>query len=386
MIVKLKYLSREKSGLYLYFRQIPEDLRHHYEGRVLRRQSLKTHDPAIAATEALKLAQLDDKIWQALKNGTPDIETARAAIADTRTMDMIRRMVKAKVGPRFSAALGLYLKKHEGRGEAFVRKANQVFGIVKDLIGDKPLSEIKRADARLVLDSMLAQNLKTSTIRRYLNTVSAIYSTGLLEFEVDAKNPFAGLTIPNFLKDSKEVPSFSEDELRQIAVAGLAQKNDAGLIATVQVETGARVSEIALLRVEDVHLDAPVPYIDIREHREHGRTLKTSGSVRALPLVGCSLQAVRLAAASAKDSWLFTQISKKNPGSTVVRWLSRTLGGQRGSHSARHSMESRLILARTDQRLIDTVLGHKSPGMGSLYFSGYSLSDLAEAIQRIAIR
>jgi hypothetical protein len=28
MIVKLKYLSRERSGLFLYFRQIPADLRH----------------------------------------------------------------------------------------------------------------------------------------------------------------------------------------------------------------------------------------------------------------------------------------------------------------------------------------------------------------------
>jgi hypothetical protein len=45
MIVKLKYLSRERSGLFLYFRQIPADLRHHYEGRILRRQSLQTHDP-----------------------------------------------------------------------------------------------------------------------------------------------------------------------------------------------------------------------------------------------------------------------------------------------------------------------------------------------------
>jgi hypothetical protein len=37
-------------------------------------------------------------------------------------------------------------------------------------------------------------------------------------------------------------------------------------------------------------------------------------------------------------------------------------------------MESRLILARTDQRLIDTLLGHKTGGMGSVYFSGYSLT------------
>jgi hypothetical protein len=48
-------------------------------------------------------------------------------------------------------------------------------------------------------------------------------------------------------------------------------------------------------------------------------------------------------------------------------------------------METRLILARTDQRLIDTILGHKTGGVGSVYFSGYSLADLAEALARIAL-
>jgi hypothetical protein len=46
-------------------------------------------------------------------------------------------------------------------------------------------------------------------------------------------------------------------------------------------------------------------------------------------------------------------------------------------------MESRLILTGINQRLIDTVLGHKTEGMGSVYFSGYSLADLAEALARI---
>jgi hypothetical protein len=49
-------------------------------------------------------------------------------------------------------------------------------------------------------------------------------------------------------------------------------------------------------------------------------------------------------------------------------------------------METRLILARTEQRLIDTIMGHKTGGMGSVYFSGYSLADLAEALQRVALQ
>lgn len=46
----------------------------------------------------------------------------------------------------------------------------------------------------------------------------------------------------------------------------------------MQIETGRRVAEIALLRSEDVRLDAPVPHVNIVEHREHGRRLKTGKS------------------------------------------------------------------------------------------------------------
>ena len=38
------------------------------------------------------------------------------------------------------------------------------------------------------------------------------------------------------------------------------------------------MAEVALLRVEDVHLDGPIPYIDITEHPEHARSLKTGNS------------------------------------------------------------------------------------------------------------
>jgi integrase len=386
MIVKLKYLSQERSGLYMYFRQIPADLRHHYEGKILRRQSLQTHDPAHAAKEALRLAQHDDKIWAALRSGAYDIEAARASIADTQIMDYVRRIAKARVERKFSDAFAQYLQKHKGRPEAFTRKAHQAYEVVKDILGNRALSGIKRADARLILDSMLSKDLKTSTVRRYMNTISAIFAVGILEFELDLKNPFAGLTIPNFLEDSKEVPSFTEDELKTIATVALAQKTAAALVATMQIETGCRITEIAMLRTEDLHLDCECPYVDIREHREQGRRLKTSGSSRTLPLVGVSLEAARIAYATAnKGGWLF-DISHRNPASTVNRWLSRTLGGSRGSHSIRHSMASRLIIAKTEQRLIDTIMGHKTPGIGSVYFSGYTLEDLAGALRRIALR
>jgi integrase len=387
MIVKLKYLSRERSGLFLYFRQIPADLRRHYQGRILRRQSLKTHDPSIAAKEALRLAQLDDKIWASLRNGAPDIDTARASSIQTVDLAMIRGLLQVREGPRFSAALREYLRKNQGRDERFIYFANRAFATVKDTLGDRPLSKIKRSDARAVLDSLLGAGLKTASVRRYIATLSAIMNAGIQELELDLKNPFAALSIPHFLEDAKTIPSLSEVELMQIAAAGLTQKTEQGLIATMQIETGCRVAEIAALRTGDVHIDAPVPHVCIVQHLEHSRRLKTGkASERTLPLIGCTLAAARLALASADGGWIFPKINKKNPSDAVNVWLRKVLGGKPGSHMARHTLETRLILAKIDQRLIDSVLGHKLRGQGAAYFSGFGLADLAAAIEKVAIR
>jgi integrase len=389
MIVRLKYLSRERSGLCLYHRQIPADLRHHYSGRILRRQSLQTHDPAIAAKEALRLAELDDKTWQALRDGAQGLESARAGVDQTVYMSLIQRVSRARVGHLFSDALAIYLRKNQGHEERFVENAKRVFGIAKDILGDRPLSEIKRADARLVLDALLARGLKTSSVKRYLATLSAIFSVAILEFEVDLRNPFSALTIPKFLEDAKDIPPFSADELKMIAAAGLAQKTEQGLIAAMQVETGCRVAEIAVLRISDIQLESSTPYVEIKQHLEHSRRLKTGkASERTLPLLGVSLAATRLALGAGDDSgWLFPKINKKNPSDSVNSWLGKVLGGNRGSHSARRSMETRLVLAGIDQRIVDAILGHAPQAkMGSVYFSGFSLADLAEAMEKVALR
>ena len=226
MIQKLKYLSQERSGLLLYSRQIPADLRIHYSGRILRRQSLRTHDPIVASREALRLAQIDNQIWEALRSGAPDIEGAKesmAATVDPLTMRSVMKLANRPALKRhmLSDALIEYLRKYQGRDPRSLESARRAFARATDILGNPALEDIKRIDARRVLDSMLGTGLKTASIKRYLATISAIFSVAILEFEMDRTNPFAGMVIPRLLEDAKVVPSFSEVELRQIAAAGL---------------------------------------------------------------------------------------------------------------------------------------------------------------------
>jgi hypothetical protein len=85
MNVKLKYLLREKSGLFLYYRSIPADLRKHYGGKSFTKKSLKTHDAAVAAREAQRLAAIDDVVWQEFRTKEPKPSKApQRATADFR--------------------------------------------------------------------------------------------------------------------------------------------------------------------------------------------------------------------------------------------------------------------------------------------------------------
>ena len=251
--------------------------------------------------------------------------------------------------------MNIYFRKHHpGKGTKFVADVNRVFNFAKGIIGDPALSKIKRLDASKVLDAMLARDWKTASVRRNMAVLSAIFNIGILEYEIDAKNPFAAHKIPNLFEDARKVLSFSETELRQIADAALSQKKPEGLICAMLINLGCRVSEVAMLRRGDLHPDAEIPYVDIREHKEHQRTLKKGkASERILPLLGVSLQAARLARASAKDGgWLF-DIGHRNPSAQVNRWLVRNFGEEAGrSHSFRHSLETRLVW----QRLISASL------------------------------
>jgi integrase len=140
-----------------------------------------------------------------------------------------------------------------------------------------------------------------------------------------------------------------------------------------------------------------IPYIYVREHPELKRTIKTGeAGERKLPLLGAGLIAVQEALdqhpEGSGDGWLFPSLirSKNYAGNKVNEWLLETIGSEDGerknSHSFRHSTETRLVLAKVDQRLVDAIIGHKPQAkMGSVYFSGYRLEDFVEALNLIAI-
>jgi integrase len=368
MNINLKYLRREKTGLYSYYRGVPKDLQSQFGGKRFVVESTKTHDPALAGKAAQLLALRDDERWEAMrslisaglspeetqagagkllvmwsgsrgllhKGGLRDGGNAYAAYmarkyrAPVQPTDEWFDSVAARISPaertaidlldenpatrvyRLSDARDEYLKTHQKQAQIWGVEAITSFAI--KILGDLPLKDIRRADGKTLRDAWIANGLRTGTVQRNISSLSAIFNKAKLEFELDLKNPFASIEIENLREDGRDIKPFTLDELAKISAAIIAsgvrpvrQQLTASLIAGLQLETGLRLSEAANLRTEDIHIqDEPIPYVMVKAYKELNRAIKNQGSERQVPLVGISLVAAeRALAANTGTGWLF---------------------------------------------------------------------------------
>jgi len=65
------------------------------------------------------------------------------------------------------------------------------------------------------------------------------------------------------------------------------------LLCLAMIETGCRPSELANIEPENIRLDDEIPHIRIRSSSK--RALKSTASVREIPLIGVSLEAMKRA-------------------------------------------------------------------------------------------
>jgi integrase len=254
------------------------------------------------------------------------------------------------------------------------------------------LASYTRQDARQVSVSFL-ETMKSKSARGYLTRIGTVFNKATVEWGLGISNPFVGIELKNEGRDSKDVLPFTLDELKAIASSCVVRDDDVAWVAALQMNTGARIQEITKLRVEDVVLDAPIPHIKIQEHYDLGRSVKTSGSNRDVPLLGMSLWAASraLSQSSGHHGWLFRfgdGMATGTGGNRVNDWLKPMTKAGLSSHSFRHGVITRLTLGEVNQGLIDQIAGHASKSMSRVasgYFGGWPLAKLWDALQKIAI-
>ena len=251
---------------------------------------------------------------------------------------------------------------------------------------DRDVGTYTREDAKLFVHHLHLRGNKTATIRRRINSLSAILNYAYAELDLDKRNSFTRLIIRNEGHDASKRGTFTNQQLKQGYDKAIASGSQVKLLMPLLGETGCRLAEIVGLELHDIDMENEV--IHIRPNSI--RRLKTRNSKRTLPLVVYAKMAMELALEQADDRYLYPRYLKDgacratHASNALGKWLKKDFGLT--AHSLRHTFRDRLRASGCPLEMIDQIGGWSSIGtIGSKYGQGYDLDAVREQIQSTSI-
>ena len=299
----------------------------------------------------------------------------------------------ATIPTTLSVALSDYLSRHKSPSIAHTYDSTSCISKFIKLHGDMVVTEIPRSMVHEYVRDRLDSKVKTTTVRRELNQLSSIVNKAFLELGIDKKSPFMSIDIPGEGLDAKPKKPITAVKLEKLLATIRTSNTSSHLIAKILLNTGMRIAELAVARVEDVNLlDAKgtplaIPFITVTPNSF--RRLKTNESERAIPLVGISLEAAHEAVRQAgKAEYLFPQYGKKDGGTNASAAVNASLDFvDINSHEFRHFISTRMREKMIPLDVRETITGHSSKGSSELknYGEGYKLEQLHPELLKVAI-
>ena len=252
-----------------------------------------------------------------------------------------------------------------------------------------------------------------NTINKSLNILSAIIAHAMREGKMDRMasyaNPFQGIKLSVDVREAEGRGIFEAADLKAIFstpvyASGSRPQGGGGEAAfwlpLIALFTGARQSELAQLRIEDLRQDPETSswFFDIGT--EGGRSIKTASSRRKVPvhphLVSVGLLRYRQSLIDQKRTDLgnlWPDIKSDAEGRRAGPWSkwfnrylrinAKVLDPSKVFHSFRHTFKRMCRDAGIGEELHDALTGHSGGGVGRSYGGGFGLKALAEAIGRI---
>ena len=243
------------------------------------------------------------------------------------------------------------------------------------LAGDRDVGEYSREDAKLFVRHLTLRGNKTATIRRRINSLSAILNYAYAELDLEKRNPFTRLIIRNEGHDVCKRGTFTNEQLKMGYDKAVSSGSQIKLLMPLLGETGCRLAEIVGLELNDIDMDQELIYVRPNSNRR----LKTRNSERTLPLVGYAKIAMEFAISKSDGKYLFPRYVRDgkcnadHASASLNKWLKKDFEGLT-AHCLRHTFRDRLRAVECPLELIDQIGGWRSvSSIGARYGQGYSI-------------
>lgn len=272
---------------------------------------------------------------------------------------------------------------------------------------DKSITEI--------LDMQIkdSDRMSTNTINGYIMQISSFSKWAIDNHHLNlTKNPFEGLRIKRKKKAVDARHPFSSDQLQAMFTTpfykgcerdtkhgrfldgNLLVKDAYYWIPLLALYTGARMSELLQLTVNDVKQEKDIWFFDINEDSQD-KNLKTTQSQRRIPihkdLIKNGIIEYVSSIKSSGKKRIFHEIEpyKGDYSHRYSKWFSRYLERYKiktektSFHSFRHSFRDALK-GKVNETLLRALLGHEKGDAHNAYGSNaYDLKDLKTAINNL---
>ena len=291
----------------------------------------------------------------------------------------------------FSDAFDIYMRENPSANRRkFRNNANQYFTEFTTQIGDLYLDELSHGHITKYRDYLLGRGLHPNSVRKHINILNAIVNMAFKHLDISKLSPFRGLQIQGEGENTRPIPKIDLELMLKVKEFLLNRPTPAKLIGLIQLNTGMRISEPTLARLEDLVLDHDIPHLWVRKNVLSDR--KTKASLRAVPLLGVSLlaaQELHRMATKRNSQWLAPGYAKEFGGCSCSAILNKNLKPLNfRSHMFRHAFIDRLN-ARNDipLPLAESITGHgRNVSDFATYGSvGYTLEQKAEVIKKILL-
>ena len=286
-----------RDGIFYYVRRVPYDLTFHYDVKRLC-FSLKTKSASAAVRASKSINQRLEDYWLGLRLQNMDIPPIQVVrgINDLQNNTI-----------HLSEACELYLRlKGVGKDKVFIRTANRNTQYVTKLLGDRPISSYSSNEAAQFRDWCIDSGMGIKTVKRVFSSIRAIVNLAIAEEGMDCSNAFAKTFFPNDESSNSRQPISIPDIKKVQSLCKDIDDEMRWLIALIS-DTGMRLGEAAGLLKEEIKLDEPIPYIDLKPHPWW--SLKTRGSHRLIPLTKKALWASTTLLETNNDSiFIFTTL------------------------------------------------------------------------------